>query len=240
MEEKEIKVAVIGKGNVGTLMGRIFGVEPVSSRTLEGLPADADLYVIAVSDDAVESVASALPEVKGIVVHTTGSVPMDALKCVKCGGYGVLYPFQTISKSRPLEAGNIPLLIEASDEDTLNNIKQIAASSGFTKISEADSDMRRRTHLAGTFVCNFTNALIGIGQRIFAECGIDSQIANPLIRETLNKLDHLPASEAQTGPAARKDLTTMAKHKALLEELGMDEEKRIYELISGYIMDQKK
>lgn len=240
MEKAHPEVVVIGQGNVGTQMARIFGTEAVSSRSLEGMPTDADLYIISVSDNAVSSVAARLPKVEGIVVHTTGSVPMDALKCMECGGYGVLYPFQTISKARPLEAGKIPLMIEACDEETLDKIKKIAESFGFTNISEADSEIRRRTHLAGTFVCNFTNALIGIGQQIFEECGIDPKTGNPLLAETVEKLRNIPAKEAQTGPAARHDTSTLEKHRMLLEELGMDEEKKIYDLLSGFIMNQKK
>ena len=85
MNSEKLKVAVIGTGNVGTQFARIFGTEPVSPRTLYGLPDDADIYVISVSDSAVKEVADRLPELPGIVVHTTGSVPMDALACVKCG-----------------------------------------------------------------------------------------------------------------------------------------------------------
>lgn len=239
-KETDLKVVVIGQGNVGTQMARIFGTEAVSSRTLEDIPTDSDLYIISVSDNAVASVAASLPKVKGIVVHTTGSVPMEVLSDVKCSGYGVLYPFQTISKARPLEADKIPLMIEADDLETLHKINVIARSFGFTDISEADSEIRRRTHLAGTFVCNFTNALVGIGQQIFEQCGIDPKIGNPLLAETVEKLRNIPAKEAQTGPAARHDTSTLEKHRMLLEELGMNEEKRIYDLLSGFIMNQKK
>lgn len=240
MDRTDIKVAVIGQGNVGSQLSRIFDAVSVPSRTLQGLPSDADLYIISVSDDAVASVAARFPKVKGIVVHTTGSVTMDVLKIVDCGGYGVLYPFQTISKARPLLSDSIPLLVEASDVEVCGKIMDIARSFGFTDIMEADSGMRRRTHLAGTFVCNFTNALIGIGQRIFEECGINPKIANPLLSETMEKLGHLSASDAQTGPAVRHDIATLEKHRMLLDELGMSREKEIYDMMSAYIMNQKK
>lgn len=240
MEDNRSKVTVIGRGNVGSQMSRIFNTVPIDPHTLEGLPEDSALYVIAVSDDAVESVAAKIPKVKGIVVHTTGSVPMDVLLNVKCTGYGVFYPFQTVSKSRVLSAEDIPLLVEASDDATLMQIKKIAEMYGFGNVTEADSEMRRRTHLAGTFVCNFPNALLGIGQRIFLECGINPKIGNPLIAETVEKLRHLAAADAQTGPAARKDYATLDKHRSLLEELGMESERRIYDIISEYIMNQKK
>lgn len=238
MNSEKLKVAVIGTGNVGTQFARIFGTAPVSPRTLEGLPDDADIYVISVSDSAVKEVADRLPELSGIVVHTTGSVPMDALADVKCGGYGVLYPFQTISRSRPLPPSSIPLLLEASDAETLAMIEKCACGYGFTHMAHADSEKRRRVHLCGTFACNFTNAMVGISQKILSESGIDTAIINPLVEETVDKLRNLPAKDAQTGPASRKDLSTLYSHKALLEELNMDKEADIYDIISEYIMHE--
>ena len=234
-----MKVAVIGTGNVGSQFARIFGTDAISSRTLEGLPMDADLYVISVSDSAVKQVADRLPSLDGIVVHTTGSVPMEILTGVRCGGYGVIYPFQTISKSRPLPPSSIPLLIEASNQDILGKIEHCVREHGFTAIEYADSDRRRRVHLCGTFACNFTNAMIGISQKILSDCSISPDIINPLVGETIEKLKSLPAKEAQTGPAARKDKPPLYSHMALLEELGMKEEADIYHLVSNYIMSTR-
>ena len=232
-----MKVAVIGTGNVGTQFARIFGVHPVSSRTLDGLPDDADLYIVAVSDAAVREVAQKLPETNGIVVHTTGSVPIDALESIKCKGYGVMYPFQTISKKRSLHPDKIPLLLEASDSATLEVIRSIASEAGFSNIEFADSNKRRRVHLTGTFACNFTNAMIAISQKILSESGISQSIIQPLVAETVEKLKSLPAKDAQTGPAARKDIPTLNTHLNLLNELNLTKEAEIYQIVSNYIMD---
>ncbi len=231
-----MKVAVVGRGNVGTQFASIFGVMPISSRTLEGLTDDADLYIISVSDSAVGEVAAKFPPVKGIVVHTTGSVPMEVLNQVECKGYGVMYPFQTISRQRHLSPDKIPLLLEASDAKIMEEIKTIAESSGFSNIAIADSEKRRRVHLTGTFACNFTNAMMAISQQILSDCGIDKDIIRPLVEETIEKLKNVPAKDAQTGPAVRKDLSTLNTHLELLKELGMGEEAKIYNAVSNYII----
>lgn len=232
-----MKAAIIGKGNVGTLFSKIFEVKPISSRTLEGLPTDADLYIIAVSDAAVKEVAEKLPELKGIVVHTTGSVPMDALKSIKCKGYGVMYPFQTISKKRSLPPEKIPLLLEASDLKTLEYIRSFALDAGFSNIEFADSNKRRSVHLTGTFACNFTNAMIAVSQKILSKSGISQSIIQPLVEETVEKLKCLPAKDAQTGPAIRKDFPTLNSHIELLNKLNMTKEAEIYKVVSDYIMN---
>lgn len=234
-----MKVQVIGRGNVGTQFARIFGVKPIPPKTLEGLDNDADLYIIAVSDSAVEEVAKNLPKVDGVVVHTTGSVPMDVLSQVDCKGYGVLYPFQTISKQRQLDAKDIPLLIEACNEETAGFISDIAQKHGFEKIQMADSKRRGIVHLTGTFACNFTNAMIAISQKILNEAGINEDVVNPLIAETFEKIKSIPARDAQTGPAIRKDYPTLRKHSALLDAMGMDSEREIYKVISDYIISEE-
>lgn len=235
-----MKVAVIGTGNVGSQFARIFGVRPISSRTLDGIPTDADLYIIAVSDSAVKDLADKLPSIGGMVVHTTGSVPMEVLSRFKSNGYGVMYPFQTISRSRDLTPDKIPLLLEASDEKTLEKIKRVAVEAGFADIAFADSEKRRRVHLTGTFACNFTNAMIAVSQQILSDCGIEKGIIRPLVEETIEKLRSLPAKDAQTGPAVRNDLTTLKSHLDLLKELGMEKEAEIYNAVSNYIMSSHK
>lgn len=232
-----MKVAIIGTGNVGTQFSRIFGTSPISSRTLEGLPLDADLYIIAVSDAHVKEVADKLPEINGIVAHTTGSVPMEVLRDIKCKGYGVIYPFQTISKGRPLPPEKIPLLIEASDDSARMLIHEVAKEAGFTNIEFADSDKRRRVHLSGTFACNFTNAMIAAAQKILNASGTSHSIIQPLIEETIEKLKSLPAKDAQTGPAARKDIPTLNSHLDLLNNLNLTKESDIYKVVSDYIMN---
>ena len=237
-QKEDIKVAVIGTGNVGTQFARIFDTQPIPPRTLDGLPLDADLYIICVCDSAVKGVAEKMPSVPGIVVHTTGSVPMDVLARDNISGYGVMYPFQTISKARPLPPSSIPLLIEGNTYQTEVELFHVARTFGFSNIALADSEKRRRVHLCGTFACNFTNAMIGISQKILSESGIDVGIINPLVEETVEKLKTLPAKDAQTGPAVRKDRHTLYLHKCLLKEIGMGEELDIYEIISDYIMDK--
>lgn len=234
-----MKVCVIGTGNVGSQFANIFKSAQINPRTLEGLPGDADLYILCVSDSAVAEVASRLPKLPGIVAHTTGSVGLEALQDVDCKGYGVFYPFQTISKNRCLAPRDIPILLEANDSPALCILKECAKEYGFTSISEADSATRGKVHLAGTFACNFTNAVIGISQNILQSAGIKTEIIIPLVKETVNKLNTLTAKEAQTGPAIRKDYSTLEKHCTLLNEMGYSIEKDLYNHISSYIMDNE-
>ena len=79
------RTVLIGAGNVATRLRQALAdaghqVISVGGRTrIQPVPRDADVYIIAVSDRSIASVARELIGVSGLVVHTAGSVPMDIL-----------------------------------------------------------------------------------------------------------------------------------------------------------------
>lgn len=189
------------------------------------------LIIIAVSDKAIASVARKIGETDALVVHTSGSMPMDVLPQSR---RGVLYPLQTISKKRSLDRARVPLYIEASQPVDLDLLRQLAQNIGSTA-TPMDSERRRYLHLAAVFCCNFVNRLYGISADILSEHGIPFQAMLPLIQETADKVAHLSPREAQTGPAVRWDTEVMEKQKSLLD----DEQADIYELLSRSIHNDK-
>lgn len=108
------EIAVIGQGNVADYFSKELNACRVNSRTLESLPRDAKLYIIAVSDNAINEVAKRLPVLEGIVAHTSGTIGLDALTTTGVKNAGVLYPLQTITKGYTLTADQVPVLIEGS------------------------------------------------------------------------------------------------------------------------------
>ena len=68
----------------------------------------ADIYLICVSDDAIDSVNSQLNiNEESIVIHSSGSTEMNCLS--KHKKYGVLYPLQTFSLNSQVDFNNILL-----------------------------------------------------------------------------------------------------------------------------------
>lgn len=230
------RTVLIGAGNVAAFLGRSIG-KPFEVTRVGGrqrtcpIPRDADLYIIAVSDRAIASVSEEIGDVEGLVVHTAGSVPMDALRQNR---RGVLYPLQTISKKRPLPASRVPLYIEASREEDYELLRELAESMG-SQAEPMDSERRKYLHLAAVFCCNFVNRLYGITAELLAEHGIPFASMLPLIHETADKMDVLTPSEAQTGPAVRWDEAVMEQQMALLD----DDKRTLYQLLSKSIHDDK-
>lgn len=193
--------------------------------------AEADFYIIAVSDRAVEEVAAQLNRPNdSIVVHTAGSVEMDALGE---GQRGVLYPFQTFTKGRRVEFSDVPLFIEGCNLDVEQRIEELAhALSG--KVYHASSSRRREIHLSGVLACNFVNSLYSMAaDRIEQHEGLPFDVLRPLILETAQKAaEATHPRQVQTGPAVRGDKAVAERHQAMLDD---QQQREIYKLLNDYI-----
>ncbi len=245
-----LNVAIIGTGNLAQHLFDAFSACPtidivqVVGRNAKALGhfeeaaatstdfkniADAAIFIIAVSDTAIPAVSKHLSHKKGLVVHTSGSVSMNALSGHH--RYGVFYPLQTFSKDREVAMDSVPFCLEAHDQKDLDLLKKLSAKLS-EKVYEVDSEQRKVLHLAAVFVNNFTNHLYHIGKEICNEKGLAFEILQPLIQETVSKTEQLTPYDAQTGPARRGDLDTSEKHLEQLENSG---HKEVYKVLSESI-----
>lgn len=253
------RVVIVGSGNVAEALARALpasGAElcQVFARNRERGPhvaalggttwtadpdrlAEADLYLIAVSDRAVGEVAASLRLPDGAVAaHTAGSVPLDALEAFP--RRAVIYPLQTFTAGRAVDFARVPLFLEASDKGTYQAVERFARRLS-SQLYPADSKRRGILHLAGVLACNFVNALYAAGERTLAREGLPFEALRPLIAETAAKALAAPSPAAvQTGPAVRGDLPTLERHRALLAEEPLLLE--IYNLMSRYIWETSR
>jgi len=194
------------------------------------ITVDADFYIISVKDDAIAAVCEAMPAVKGIVVHTSGITPAEALS--RFINHGVFYPLQTFSKRRTLDFKHVPLCLEAGNTVIMDTLKAVALKLG-SPAYEIDGGQRRILHLSAAFACNFVNHLYALGDLILGENGLDFDLIRPLIMETADKVSAYRPLEAQTGPAVRGDEKTMAAHLEMLKD--RPELAQIYQMLSNSI-----
>jgi len=229
-----IKVVILGGGNVAyhltkqLLNNNSVKLVQVYNRNLKNIEylknktsittkiselKDADIYIIAVSDNAISELSSKLNFRDKLVVHTSGSTDLNELK--SNSNKGVLYPLQSFSKERNLNFLEIPICIETENAKDFVLLEKLAKliSNNCYKIN---SEQRKYLHVAAVFVNNFVNHLYHLGNEICEENRIPFKILQPLIKETANKLVELSPYEAQTGPAKRNDSKTIEKHKSLL------------------------
>ncbi|RXR28508.1 DUF2520 domain-containing protein [Flavobacterium piscinae] len=194
----------------------------------------ADIYIIAVSDNAIATVSSKLPFENRLVVHTSGSMPMEILDAKN--RRGVLYPLQTFTKNKTVDFKEIPICLEAEKEDDFKIIQTVSESVS-TVVQFISSEQRKALHVAAVFVCNFVNHLFKIGNDICKENQLSFDLLKPLIQETAQKIIQLTPENAQTGPAKRNDTATINSHLNFLTD---ENQKDIYKLITKSIIDDGK
>jgi len=182
------------------------------------------LFMLAIPDDALESVCSrlVLPE-NARLVHTSGSRPLsDLTRWMTVYSdvpvhTGVFYALQTFTKEQPFVAfDEVPICIEAGEKELEDELVKVGQ-----EISDIvyliTSDERKVLHVAAVFACNFTNHLLTITHDLVTGDGLEFDLLRPLIRETLRKgLAADNPADVQTGPARRNDLSTIETHLSML------------------------
>jgi len=115
-----MEIVIIGSGNAAAVLGRKFKAaghhilqiigrnasaaselayewNTVSSNYLSAVNRNADIYLIAVPDEAIKEVIKDLKLPGKVAAHTAASVSMEVLKKVTTH-YGVFYPLQSLRK----------------------------------------------------------------------------------------------------------------------------------------------
>jgi predicted short-subunit dehydrogenase-like oxidoreductase (DUF2520 family) len=234
-----MKLVLIGSGNTATVLARKFFAsghnmlqvwsrnsiharelaEEVQAQVLDSLQeisAEADLVIIAVSDQSLPDVAAQLQlHQRQPVVHTAGAVSREVLNSCSAQ-YGVFYPLQSLRKEAD-PVSPIPCLVDASTTHLLQQLKELAESIS-PQVQVASDEQRLHLHLAAVLVNNFTNHLYEWAFRICQRHQLDFQLLKPLAIETALRLSSKPPGLLQTGPARRNDTDTLEKHRELLAD----------------------
>ncbi len=250
-----IKITIIGSGNVAQHLIDAFAksnaveIIQVFSRTQKQISplldtskitndwnalAEADLYIIAVSDDAIADVSSQLPFENRLVVHTSGSASLTSLDSKN--RKGVFYPLQTFTKGKAIDFKTIPFCLEAQLESDYALLEKVASAISYS-IHKIDSHQRKALHVAAVFVNNFTNYLYQLGNDICQENHVSFDILKPLILETAEKLLTISPKDAQTGPAKRNDIKTIEAHESFLSNKNQS---TIYKILTQSIQNHGK
>jgi predicted short-subunit dehydrogenase-like oxidoreductase (DUF2520 family) len=213
-------VRFIGRGRAGgSLAGALatagWDVRRPLGRTddLAAAAEGVDLLVIATPDDAVAEVAAAVRPVRAtVVLHLAGSLGID-----------VLEPHPRRAALHPL----VPLPDPASGARRLAEgvtfavagdpmAGAIARQLGGRVVQVADAD-RPAYHAAACIAANHVVALLGQAERVAASAGLGLDVFLDLTRAAVEDVARLGPVAALTGPAARGDWATLARHRDALD-----------------------
>lgn len=203
---------------------------------MTAIRTDADLYIIAVNDTAIGTVAktlSTLPHLQEkLVVHTSGATPSVVL-LPHLSRIGIFYPLQTFSIQKEPNFKTIPFCLDAINEKDFLLLENLAQQ--LSNCTERINDAQRAVlHVAAVFVNNFTNYLYTVGANITEEGGVPFDLLKPLIVETAEKIQKNAPKDMQTGPAVRGDAATIRRHLDFLKGSGYEE---IYEILTNQVRD---
>ena len=257
--EKDIKIALIGAGNVASVLAPVlqkagYSIIHVWSRhkehaqvlaqqlhtcyshNIKDVPQNANVYLIAVKDDSLADIARQLPHSHtALYLHTAGNQSISVLKSTDRRYWGVLYPLQTFTKDTPpAHLQQTSFFIEGNcpvaEERTLAIANKISRH-----VYPLTTSERLKLHLAGVFANNFTNCLYIITEKMLNELHLPFSVLIPMIETATLKLQHVSPLEAQTGPARRGDKKVIAEERQLLT---CPSTIAIYDLLSQYILNQ--
>ena len=205
------------------------------------------VFIFALADNAYEEVLPQLPFRLPLAFMTSGTVSCQCLRDY-AERYGVIYPLQTFTKSQDMKGLEVPLCLEYQEPTPQGVESQHPLGSGDScelmwslarELSplcyEVSESQRARMHLAAVFACNFSNAMFRIADNLLKEENLPFEILLPLLRQTVNKLEDMSPAEAQTGPAARRDVNVM---KTQLAELKNERLREVYRMMSEMIMGE--
>ena len=251
-------IVIIGSGNVAAVLGRKFTAaghkivqiisrnasaaselayewDTESANYMSLINKNADVYIIAVSDNALEELLSNLKLPGKVVAHTAGSVSKEILQNVT-SHYGVIYPLQSLRKEI-INLPDIPIFFEGSDKLATNTLQKLAQSISFEQATPAGSEDRLKLHVAAVIVNNFTNHLYVLAEKYCQIEGINFHQLLPLIEETVQRLKTTSPADTMTGPAIRNDKETIQKHIELLKD--HPQLQKIYQVFTESILQMK-
>jgi predicted short-subunit dehydrogenase-like oxidoreductase (DUF2520 family) len=212
-----------GRARATELLGIDAGSDPTD------VLGSAPLLLIAVPDDDIRATADRLAEAiragaecPTMVIHCSGSATiscLDALAEIGCS-VASIHPVQTVTDGG--EAGVLEHATAAVSADTpavLTIAFEIAQRAGMHPIELSD-DAKSLHHAACTLAANFTVALLAAARDLAVASGVDT----PTLLEAYARLAATAAArvaslgpeQALTGPVARGDWSTVARHESAI------------------------
>jgi len=247
-----VKISIIGSGNIASFFGQrlkekgfdiveVFSTNSTSGKKLaldleaqfveDHKHISAQVVLLAIPDDALDFYSTAtFKDKKTIIFSGTKTIKdLDISSNLAC-----IWPIYSINKEQLPTDTNIPLLLEANNEEMSELATQLAKSVS-TNYFFAQADEKMQYHLAAVLVNNFGNHLASLTQELLKLKGLKFELMHPIISNTAEKILSNSPEKLQTGPALRKDVKTMESHLNTLENSSIL--KQLYELFSKSIQD---
>ncbi len=236
----EIKtITIVGTGNVAWHLGQAFtsaGIkvlhiagrdvekaqqlsENFKSSSFGDLNTDmpeTDVFLLAVKDDVIRTIAEKVYKPGRILVHCAGAIGADILH-MPDNHYGVIWPMQTLIKQNAIDLKETLVAVSASSPELQDALKNLV-SKITNRVIKVNDAQRAIMHLSAVWINNYTNHMYDIAYHLLKENDLPMELFFPMMDEHLSKLKTMNPDLLQTGPAIRGDMATLSKHKTMLEK----------------------
>jgi predicted short-subunit dehydrogenase-like oxidoreductase (DUF2520 family) len=254
------RICIIGAGRVGTafahaLRSRGYHIACVISKTrksarslakevnasvcsteLADIPSDVGTIIIAVPDQAMPGLVSALSHLKKLdfshvfVVHTSGIHRSDILKPLSRRGAKVaaIHPIQTFVRQKKVHRQKTLLQdiyygIEAP-QNALMSAKRLVKTLGGSYII-VPAELKPLYHALCVFSSGYVVTILGTIEVMSKQLHLKKRwdiVFGPLLRTAIRNAIELSPSSALTGPFVRGDVATVKQHLRCLRKSAPD------------------
>lgn len=230
--EPSQNIVIIGAGKVGTSLAHLLQLSDYSPELLgRGLEAQklavsqADIVFLTVADRDIESTANALSAylaAETVLSHCSGALGSDVLASAAERGCWTasIHPLNSFPSLAAAQLTFSTLehnshAFAEGDERALKVLIPLFQQLGFHTATLA-SAQKSLYHAACVFACNYLTTLMEISVQTASQSGLDpSQFLDaiqPLVKSTLENIHQQGTAAALSGPIARGDHQTVAKH----------------------------
>jgi predicted short-subunit dehydrogenase-like oxidoreductase (DUF2520 family) len=207
-------LTIVGAGRMGTALAAALtqNAVKVTGPLRRGEPVTGDLVLLAVPDREIGN-ALALVPADAIVGHCAGALTLDVF-----GGRESfsVHPLMTVTLDRTVFA-DAWAAVAGSTPRALEIARAIVARLGMHAIEVPDAH-RVAYHAAASIAANYLITIESIALKIGAAAGLKQKHLLPLARAALENWGER-GPNALTGPIARGDDETIARHRAVIAEI---------------------
>lgn len=200
---------------------------------MENCIGAADINILTVTDSGIKQLCDSLSgefKQESVVAHCSGALDSQILISAKessgCSTCSIhpLNSFPTLSASFKLLSDNHhgTTIYAEGDEPALAQCQQLLSPCGFTLLT-MNSQGKTLYHAASVIACNYLVSLMELSLLSAEAAGLERdnffRSLQPLIQTTLKNIATSGTEQALSGPIARGDTKTIAKHLEHIDAL---------------------
>lgn len=234
-----VSIAIIGKGRLGSSYAlairsmkqyTLFANLPARAKSFAALKKNGgpDILLIVCKDSSIKSVAKKAANACGsnlkLIVHSAGSLPSSILPKKGDAGRIMLHPLQTFAEPDAALFHGITFGMETADEEAMTFGENFAKALGAKRLICLNKSELPLYHAIAVIAANFITLLGGAIEQLSPSLELEPPILKdsltPLMLTSLENVLKHNSNDILTGPIARNDKDTIAKHKMALKKSG--------------------